>query len=238
MTPKLVNIFSIIGLALAAGALIGIGLYALFGKPTSREGKKRQQHVVNGFTLVGGLFLGMILMGSLVVGSQIALGIFPSTRQSKFPALLVALGALALIFLLIGYWAKHFAGWIGYSVLNGLLMISRGHHVNNPNIAVPRWWSISMTVSAFFSALVCLRFTKDYRLNGADKAALMCWVLAFTFAVDVDSTHIAYHQQLGLVAIWIACLALVAAWFYDRLSTRSARYHRNRTPPVVQHIGS
>ena len=121
---------------------------------------------------------------------------------------------------MIRHWAKHFAGWVGYSLLNGLLMVSTGHLVNNPSILVPRWWSISATALMFTSALVSVRFVKNYILNAVDKAALMIWLLAFTFAVDVESTHAFYHEPLGLGAMFIGTLALVAASFYNSATRR------------------
>jgi hypothetical protein len=230
-----VTVILVCGLSLIAAALLAAGLYALFGKPSTRKNKKRKQQIVNGFASGGGILLGIILMASLLACSQIAFGIVQSTRLSRGAALFIVLGSLTLIFSLIGYWAKHVAGLIGYSVWNGILMVISGHLVNNPNILVPRWWSISATVLAFVSALVCVRFTEGLRLNRTDKAALMWWLLAFTFAVDVDSTRISYHRQLGLIAMCTGCLALIAAWWYDRTTTRHPRQHRTGINRTAQH---
>jgi hypothetical protein len=68
----------------------------------------------------------------------------------------------------------------------------------------------------FTGALVSVRFVKNYSLNAVDKAALMTWLLAFIFAVDVESTHAFYHEPLGLSAMFVGTLALVAAWFHHR----------------------
>jgi hypothetical protein len=143
-------IIAVAALVLVATALVGAGLYALFGKPSSHDGKQRKQHVIHGFELGGGIVLGTILMGSLVGCSQIAFGIVESGRLSRIAALFIALASLGLILSMIRHWAKHFAGWVGYGVLNGLGMASTGHLVNNPSILVPRWWSISGTVLMFW----------------------------------------------------------------------------------------
>jgi len=232
MKPDVGAIIAVAALVLVATALVGAGLYALFGKPSSHDGKQRKQHVINGFQLGGGIVLGIILMGSLVGCSQIAFGIIESGRLSRITALFIALGSLALIFSMIRYWAKHFAGWIGYSVLNGLLMASTGHLVNNPSILVPRWWSISATVLMFTGALVSVRFVKNYTLNVVDKAALMTWLLAFVFAVDVESTHAFYHEPLGLGAMFAGTLALLAAWLYHR----ATHYHRASITPGARSV--
>jgi len=220
MKPAVGAIIAVAVLVLVATALVGVGLYALFGKPTSHDGKRRKQHVIHGFQLGSGIVLGIILMGGLVFCSQIAFGIVDPDRLSRTAALFIALVSLVLIFSMIRHWAKHFAGWVGYSLLNGLLMVSTGHLVNNPSILVPRWWSISATALMFTSALVSVRFVKNYILNAVDKAALMLWLLAFTFAVDVESTHAFYHEPLGLGAMFIGTLALVAASFYNSATRR------------------
>lgn len=217
-------VFAVAVLVLGGAALVFAAVYALVGKPSSREGKKRKRNVVNGFQLAGGILLGIALMGALIGCSQIAFGIIQSTRLSKVAALLIALVSVTLIFWMTRRWAKHFAGWVGYSVLNGLLMVSSGHAVNNPSILVPRWWAISSTVVMFVSALVSLRFSRKYMLNEVDKVALMTWVLAFTLAVDVESTHATHRESVGLAAMCLGCLALVGAWWYQR--TLCHHHHR------------
>jgi len=201
-------------LVLLGAALVCAALYAVFGEPSSQKGKKRKRELINGFGLACGIVLGFLLMTALVGSSAIAFGIVQSTKLSRGVAFFIALVAVALIFSMIQRWAKYFAGWIGYSVLNGLLMVSSGHSLNNASILVPRWWSVSMTALAFVSAYVCLRFHKAYALNALDKAALITWILAFTFAVNVPGPA---HRQLvwTLVAMCVGCLALVLAWWYQ-----------------------
>lgn len=230
MTADVVPVMAVFVLALVATALLCAGLYALFGKPSTHDGKQRKQHIVNGFQLGGGIVLGIILMGSLAVCSQIAFGIVESTRLSRMAAFLIAITSLVLIFSMMRHWAKHFAGWVGYGVLNGLRMASTGHLVNNPSILVPRWWSISATLLFFTGALVSVRFAKNYALNEMDKAALMTWLLALIFAVDVESTHAFYHEQFGLGAMFVGTLALVAAWYYHR----TTRHHQLSTAPKAR----
>ena len=100
-------------LALVATALICAGLYALLGKPTSYGGKQRKHQVIHGFQLGGGIVLGTILMGALVGCSQIVFGIAEPGKLSRTAAIVIALISLLLIFSMIRFWAKHFAGWVG-----------------------------------------------------------------------------------------------------------------------------
>jgi hypothetical protein len=227
MKPDAGTIIPEVALALLATGLVGAGLYGLFGKPASHEGKQRKRHVIHGFQLGGGVVLGMILMGALVGCSQIALGIVEPGRISRIVAFFIAFASLRLIFSMIRNWAKHFAGWVGYSVLNGIHMITTGHVVNEHSILVPRWWSISATALMFTSAFVSRRFVKNYTLTAMDKAALMAWLLAFVFAIDVESTNAFYREPLGLGAMFAGTLALLAA----RLHYRATRHHRISATP-------
>jgi hypothetical protein len=149
-------------------ALACTALYAIFGRPTSRAGKARKQQVVSGFQLAGGVLLGFALMTALVGSTSVAFGELHHSRLSRPTALGIALVSLAIIFSMIQRWAKYFAGWIGYSVLNRLLMLSSGHLVNNPSISVPRWWSLFAIALALISAVTCLRFSGMYKLTGLD----------------------------------------------------------------------
>ncbi len=220
-------------LAATALALLCAGLYALFGKPCTKEGKQRKYHVVHGFQVGGGIVLGIILMAGVLGGSQTALGVVSEPRMSRWEGLFAMLFAFVLVFLLIRWWAKYFAGWIGYGIWNGLLMISTGHLINNPFIVVPRWWSISTTALIFVSALVCVRFTKTDVLSRIDKVSLMFWLVMFTVAVDIDSTHVSYRQPIGSAAIALGCLALVLAWLHDR---RVGLHHRHHTARLREHV--
>jgi hypothetical protein len=58
----------------------------------------------------------------------------------------------------------------------------------------------------------------------------MLWVLAFTLAVDGESTHAVYREQIGLAMMSFGCLALVFAWFYSR----TMRSHKRRTTQMHQ----
>jgi hypothetical protein len=71
MKPDVGAIITVAALVLVATALVGAGLYALFGKPTSHDGKQRKQHVIHGFQLGGGIVLGIILSESLVGCSRL-----------------------------------------------------------------------------------------------------------------------------------------------------------------------
>jgi len=177
-----------------------------------RVSKKHKQEVVNGFRLAGGVLLGMALMGGLVVCTGVAFGTVESSRLSRPVGFAIAVASLALIALMVQWWAKYFPGFVAYSLFNALLMASSGHLVNDPSVPVARWLVLSLGVLSAISALVSVRFTKHYKLKLLDKIALLTWVLAFTLAANAE--------RFGLAAMVIGCVALVIAWCYHRATIR------------------
>jgi hypothetical protein len=102
--------------------------HALFAKPSTSQGKKRKQEVINGFQLAGGILLGFVLLGGLVGFAGIAFGATStSLRVSQLFAGAIAVSALVVIGLMVQRWAKYFAGWIAWGILNSLMMASSGH---------------------------------------------------------------------------------------------------------------
>jgi hypothetical protein len=213
----LIPVLILLGVAVA---VLLAAAYALFGTPRSRTGRKRKQEVVNGFRLTGGILLGFVLMTVLVAGTGVAFfGLESSRLTSKSLAFTLAIVAFGCIALMVQRWAKYFAGWIGYGVLNGLLMISSGHLPNTPAVRVSRPFAVTLTALTLVSTLVCLRFTEDYRLNWVDKIALLSWILAFTVAANAE--------KHGLVAFGASCAGLLAAFLYSRLHRHPNRKHRS-----------
>jgi hypothetical protein len=203
-------------LASIAAALVFAALYAIFAKPLTPGGKKRQQEVINGFQIARGILLGWVLVGSLVGFAGIALGFNPSDDWPKPVAALIAVSAFVLIALMIQRWAKYFAGWIGYGVLNGLLMASTGHILNNPAILVRRSYALEMTGLVIVSGLASLRFAEGYELHVAEKLALLTWLTAFTVAANAE--------RFGIPALTVGTLALVFAWWLHRFKPRRRRH--------------
>ena len=173
------------------------------------------------------------MMTAVVGSSAVAFGSLHPSRLPKAMALGIALVSLAVIFSMIQRWAKYFAGWIGYSVLNGLLMLSSGHLVNNPSIAVPRWWSLSAIGMALLSSVSCLRFNGKYRLTALDKSALMIWLLAFTFAMNLDPAGFSHAEQVAMAVMWVGCLALVIAWYVHRRAPHKRRRLATTDEPLA-----
>jgi len=209
-------------LAPIAATLIWAGLYALFGKPRSQKGKKRRQEVINGFRLAGGILLGLGLMVCVVGGAGTSLGTMQGTRFSRLGKLgsgALALASFALIAAMVQRWAKYFAGWIVYSVVNALIMASTGHLLNNPAIPVSRTAALIMAGLFTLQVWTTKHFTKDYKLHSIEKVALLLWVLGFTWAV--------LSPRFAVLSMSIASAALGAAWWHRRRKRYGFRHARS-----------
>ena len=195
-------------------ALLLAAAYALFGRPGSAEGKKRQREIANGFMLAGGVVLGILLGASLVGGIGTAFFGLHSRISSKPIAFLVAAASFYFIAFFVQRWAKYFAGWMAWSVLSALMMASSGHLVNNPSVPVPRSMALAMAGLMVVTVVASVRFSKGHKLNIVDKAALLLWVLAF--AVGANTV------QYMLLAVSVGCAGLIIASLYHRRSHREA----------------
>lgn len=207
-------------LAAVALAVLFAAAYAMFGRPHSPESKKRQRQVVSGFAIAGGILLGALLVACLIIGIGIAFfGIESSRVTSKAMALVLAAASFALIAFFVQSWAKYFAGWMAWSVLNALIMASSGHMLNNPSVPVARSVALTMAALMLITTVASARFRKGYKLNAVDKTALLLWVLSFAIGANTE------HYMLA--AITVGCAGLVFASAYHRKAHRRSR--RNQT---------
>jgi len=214
---------AILVLALIGAALIYAALYALFGRPSTGQGKKRKEEVISGFQLAGGILLGFVLMGSLVAFTGIALGTTSTRLQiSRLLAGVIAVSGLIVIGLTVQRWAKYFAGWIAWGILNSLMMASSGHLLNNPAIPVKRLLALIMAGLCFVTVLVTRRFTKSYKLHLAEKLALLVWISGFAVAASVE--------RFSVPALVTGTVALVIAWWLRRSETRRPSHRMSQRP--------
>jgi hypothetical protein len=214
---------AILVLALIGAGLIYAAVYALFGKPSTGQGKKRKQEVISGFQLAGGILLGFVLMGSLVAFTGVALGTISTRLQlSRFLAGVIAVSWLIVIGLMVQRWAKYFAGWIAWGILNSLMMASSGHLLNNPAIPVRRSFALTMAGLCFVTVFVTRRFTKSYKLHLAEKLALLVWISGFAVAASVE--------RFSIPALSTGTFALVIAWWLRRPGARRRSYQPSQRP--------
>lgn len=210
----------ILFLACIATGLLGAAAYAVFGRPSSRAGKRRKKQVVNGFRLAGGALLGMFLMTGFVWGTAIAFGRVHAGGVSPPAAAVLAAAAFLAIALTAQRWAKYFVGFVVFGVLNSLTMAATGHFLNKPSMPVSR--AVSLTVAAVYllTVLSTMRFAGGIRLTMLDKAALLWWLLAFTGAVLFPDA------MIPMMTVGVIPLALT--WWLSRSKPTSYREHPRR----------
>jgi hypothetical protein len=207
---------AILVLSLVAAALAYAATYALFVNPSTPHGKKRKQEVINGFQLAGGVLLGFALMGSLVGFTGVEFGATPSSfHVSRFFAVIIAGCALVIIGLMAQRWAKYFAGWIAWGLLNSLVMASSGHLLNNPTIPVKRSLAYTMAGLCLVTVYVTRRFTSAYKLHAMERIALLAWIVGFTLSANSNV------EWFSIPALATGTLVLVFAWWWHRSEVRS-----------------
>lgn len=211
-------VLAILFLVLVSVALVCVGFYALFGRPSSSHGKKRRQEVINGFQLAAGLLLGCALMGTLVFAVGYALGDIPTPHVgSRILAGVTAVSTLAVIALMVQRWAKHFAGWIAWGIYNSLFMASSGHLLNNPTVPVRRSFAYTMAALCFLTVVFSRRFTKNYTLNMGEKIALLLWIAGFGIGANAE--------RVSIPALAVGTGALGIMWWLCRSRARHRRHH-------------
>ena len=202
-------------LMVAAGALCAVGLYAVFGRPTSSAGKKRRKQVISGFALGGGIMLVPVLGAALLISINSVFFGMPSRLQSRTLDALLGCVALTVIAVTVNHWGKHVAGWVGYSVIPALFAASGGFYRGRP---VPRTDALSFAGIAIMTVVASFRFTGDYTLNIVEKLALVMLVVAFAFSITV--------KRFELLFLLIGSSGLVVAWFYRLVANRVKRPRR------------
>jgi hypothetical protein len=180
----------------------------------------RWSEVGSGFVLAGKilLFLGWLVLALL--GGKIAFDQTKPYPPSDAPlanappifgwALLVIAGGVA--YLTMNQWAKVLSGWLGFSVLNGLLMIESGHLVNQPNKPFPRSTASIVTfclaVSAFFASTFVSR-----KLTTIDRVMLSCVGAVYLVVFWL-------REQLMLWGIGLITFCLGVSWWNGRVKRR------------------
>lgn len=196
-------------LMIAAGALGGVGVYALIGKPTSSDGKKRKRQIISGFSLGGGIVLGILLFAILVASIDAVFFGAQSGLQSKPLAIFLGCMSLGIIALTVHRWGKYLAGWIGYGILPALIASSSGFSHGRP---ISRSYALSCAGLSMVTVAASIRFTEKYTLNRVEKFALIMFVVVFAIGV--------HAERYTLPAFLFGCIGLVLAWVYTLVATR------------------
>lgn len=135
-------------------------------------------------------------------------GLASTTTKSQIPFfvgwILLAV-ALLISYLTMQQWIKALPGLLGYGVLNGIIMMSTGHLVNNSSHPVPLSESTVMTIFAAGSAVFASKIASR-QLTRVDRAALVGVVLSVLLGIANDNytvwCFVCVFGLLGIAANW------------------------------------
>jgi hypothetical protein len=88
-----------------------------------------------------------------------------SRISSRSIAFVVATASFCLIAFFIQRWAKYFAAWMAWSVVNALMMASSGHLINNPSVTVPRSVALIMAGLMVITVIASLPMSSPHRVS-------------------------------------------------------------------------
>ena len=173
----------------------------------------RWSDVGNGFRLAASWLLFVVWLG-LVFGG---LGTVSST-DSRFPPLV---GWLALVIAAVTAvatmerWVKVLPAFLAYGVLNGVIMLTTGHLVNDASKRIPRSSAIAITLLGAGATVIAATFSTR-KPTGFDRLA------GFGVLVSLLLGLVNENYTLWSFGLMFCCLA--AAWRMDRVRRR----HRAR----------
>jgi hypothetical protein len=182
----------------------------------------------NGFRGAGNALLGIVTAGLLFGGMAIAL--YPVEHSRVTGWICIAAATVVLIWK-IERWVRVLPGILFYGVINGLIMIAKGHLPNRPDLPVSRLEQIIVTLLIVGGGLVATTFQKR-TLSTLDKVALLAFVFGVAFGAAYDSGRVAtQHAALSVTSIISlsagVCLLLLA-WAYNRIRGTRNQFHRRR----------
>jgi len=165
---------------------------------------EKKRTVRSRFVGVGTILLFFACAGFTSAGVTIAFGYSPRPRIMGWPILMLSIGVGVWA---MKYWARTLPGILGCATLNGLMIISSGHVLNQPSIPVDRLTATLVTLGVGLSAVLATTF-KNRPLTMVDR--VVCLGIFAGFAIILSPSQ---RQFLGLVGI-VSCV--VIAWVVAR----------------------
>jgi hypothetical protein len=161
---------------------------------------------------IGAILLFFACAAFTSAGVMIAFGHSPRPRIMGWPILMLSIG---LGVWAMKYWARTLPGILGCATLNGLIIISSGHALNQPAVPVDRLTATLVTLAVGLSAFLATTF-RNRSLTIVDRIA--CLGILASFAMVFQP--LSQVQFLGLAGI-VACV--IIAWAVAR------RHHVHHT---------
>lgn len=164
--------------------------------------------VQNGFRRAGWILL-FFFWGILAL-TGLACALAESTRFPPLAGWLMLVLAMVIAIVTMDRWAKVLPGLFGYGVLNGLIMATTGHLVNDSSIRVARGTAVAMTLLGLASAILANTIASR-KLTIFDRVALAGVVSSLLAGIAIPS--------LTIVSFCLMTFFLAAAWGVDRFGT-------------------
>jgi hypothetical protein len=143
-----------------------------------------------------------------------------TSRPKPIGWLLIVIGVSGAV-ALVGRWARILPGVFGPAVLNGLIILSDGHALNQPNAPVPRWEALVMIALMLLGAITTAPFL-DGNVRLEDKiGALGIWVCFVAGFVGIVLPLNGWEAPVGIALV--ACLVWIQI---KRMRRRAAARHQ------------
>ena len=171
---------------------------------STREGTRRKLKKLSFLAGLGAYVLFWILLTCITAGLIISFG---NTPRPKPLGWITFIAGYVLALWTVPRWARILPGVFGPAALNGIIILSTGHALNQPSVPFPRWQALLLTVLMASGGLTTAPFMKK-GLSRTDQVAciglLSCFVAGFTaIALSVERWEspigIAFLAFLGLI---------------------------------------
>ncbi|MGB9336835.1 MAG: hypothetical protein WCB14_17640 [Candidatus Acidiferrales bacterium] len=145
---------------------------------------------------------------------------FPLNGHSRALGTMFIAISVPVMVLTMNRWVKVMAGLMALAVLNGVLSISTGHVLANPNQPISRLDALCLT--CFFAVAAALAAgINRRRLNHVDRVSILAFVFCFACLLGYQGTKsVGKMAALGatdftLMGVGLSCLLF--AWGYGRI---------------------
>jgi FtsH-binding integral membrane protein len=155
---------------------------------STSEGGRRKLKNLSFLAGLGAYVLFLLLLICIAAGLIISFG---NTRRPKPLGWITFIAGYVLAVWTDPRWARILPGVFGPAALNGIIILSTGHALNQPTVPFPRWQALIFTVLMFIGSLTTTPFMK-IGLSRTDQVAciglLSCFVAGFA-AIGLSIEH-------------------------------------------------
>jgi hypothetical protein len=176
-----------------------------------RESKSRRSPSLSG---IGSILLFFACSAFTAAGVVVAFGYSPRPRIVGWLILIPSFGVCVWS---MKYWARMLPGILGCATLNGLIITTSGHALNQPSVPVDRLTATLATLAVGLSAFLATTF-RNRALTIVDRIA--CVGIQASFAIMLSPSK---QQMLGLVGI-VVCTVIAWAVEHRRHAHQRARH--------------